>query len=294
MEHRGRQPRQQRPQVVSAGRREFLKQSAALALVALHGELPGVVHRAPPRADAAERIRILGLTLQTGATLVAMKEFYHQTLGLSVVAYSDERLTIAAGATQLTFTPQRAAGPPPFYHFAFNIPENKIASAWEWQRSRVPLLPIPERLRDPKYPDDVVNYAHWDAHSIFFLDPGGNVVEYIARHALDNGRPGSFTSADILYASEIALVVDDVIAVSDGLKRDTSFRNYLRGGDSNFMALGDEHGLLLVMKRGRILNFKPESQDKAASVFPTIANVRGVPDRLAVAGYPYELTLAPA
>ena len=55
------------------------------------------------------------------------------------------------------------------------------------------MLPIPERNRAAGLPPDIVDYSHWNAHSIFFLDPGGNVVEYIARHDLKNGAPGAFS-----------------------------------------------------------------------------------------------------
>jgi len=119
-----------------------------------------------------------------------------------------------------------------------------------------------------------VNYAHWNAHSVFFFDPAGNVVEYIARHDLKNGMTGDFSSHDILYASEIAFVSDDVPALSAEIKKTIGVSQY-RGGDEQFMALGDEHGLLLVMKRGRIISF--DSPDKkAVSVFRTAATVRGI------------------
>jgi catechol-2,3-dioxygenase len=48
------------------------------------------------------------------------------------------------------------------------------------------MLPIPERNRAAGFPPEVVDYSHWNAHSIFFLDPAGTVVEYIARHDLKN------------------------------------------------------------------------------------------------------------
>src|SRR5207249_7567926 len=135
-----------------------------------------------------------------------------------------------------------AAKEKPFYHFAFNIPENKVLAAHRWQKKRTPLLPIPKTLRDPGYPDEVVNY-HWNAHSIFFFDPSSNVVEYIARHDLKNGAPGGFASQDILYASEIGLIVDDVPATASKLK-DIVVLNQDKGGSYQFTALGVERGLL--------------------------------------------------
>ena len=202
-----------------------------------------------------------------------MKEFYHQLLGLPVLEETPDRLTIGAGATQLSFAQERSGVEKPFYHFAFNIPQNKVLAAHKWQTERTPLLPIPKTLRDPEYPDDVVDYRHWNAHSIFFFDPGGNVVEYIARHDLKNDAAGPFTSADILYASEIAFVVDDVSASAMTLKQVVGLDQY-KGGSEQFIALGDESGLLLVMKKGRIISFDAPEK-KAVAVFRTAAGIRG-------------------
>jgi hypothetical protein len=151
-------------------------------------------------------------------------------------------------------------------------------------------LPIPPRLRDANYPDDVVNYAHWNAHSVFFFDPGGNVVEYIARHDLQNASPGNFGTADILYASEIAFVTDDVPTLAKQVKEIASLSQY-RGGDENFTALGDEQGLLLIMKRGRVISFdSPEK--KAVSLFQTAVKLRGSPaNSHPIDGHPFVLTV---
>ena len=142
-----------------------------------------------------------------------MKAFYGKTLDLRIMDEGADRFSVEAGETRLTFIAGTdvAGGRGPFYHFAFNIPENKILPALEWQKARTPLLAIPERNRAAGYPIDVVDYRHWNAHSIFFLDPAGNVLEYIARHDLKNGNTAKFDWADLLYISEIGLVVDDVI-----------------------------------------------------------------------------------
>jgi len=82
-----------------------------------------------------------------------------------------------------------------------------------------------------------------------------------------------------------------VSAATETVKKFASLAQY-RGGDDQFRAAGDEHGLLLVMKRGRILNFNPANQDKAARVYPTAARVRG--SRQATyrfPKFPYELSI---
>src|SRR5262245_28456407 len=85
--------------------------------------------------------RIVSLSLLSSASLMHMKAFYHGLLGLDLIEEKPDSLTIAAGTTRLTFLPSRLQDEKPFYHFAFNIPENKIRSAWAWQKERTALIP---------------------------------------------------------------------------------------------------------------------------------------------------------
>ena len=264
------------PQKNGPDRRRFLKGAVfASAFFAAHdfGGAQDPETGDSPVEDDEDGPRILRLELMSSAPTAEMKEFYHDSLGLPVVEESPERLTIDAGLTRITFLKAMETDGNPFYHFAFNIPENKILAAHQWQKKRSPLLPIPESLRDERYPHDVVNYSHWNAHSVFFFDPAGNVVEYIARHDLKNAAAGDFGSEDILYASEIAFVVDDVESTATKLKEVAAAEQY-RGASDQFAAIGDEHGLLLVMKRGRMISFD-SPQKKSVSVFATNVTVRG-------------------
>lgn len=275
--------------MLQPNRRHFLaRASAAGAFFAAHG-CSAAEGPMPKRAGRGEPL-LRHLELLSSAPLTDMKGFYHQALGLGVVAEKPGRLTVEAGRTRLTFLRPPAGDGKPFYHFAFNIPENKAAAAREWQAKRTPLLPIPAALRDPTYPDDVVHYRHWNAHSVFFFDPAGNVVEYIARHDLKNPAPGGFGPADILCASEIAFVVDDVPTAVTGLKEAVGLGEY-RGASDQFAALGDEHGLLLVMRRGRLISFEAKEK-KEVSVFPTVATVRGArTSKYTLPKFPYEVTV---
>lgn len=262
-------------------RRTFLQQLGA-AIVMMHVPSPAPGSVRPPRMH-----RLAQCELKTAASLDAMRAFYGDRLGLQV-AQEGTSLTIKVGDTRIVFVHDGAAGEP-FYHFAFNIPENKIRLARDWQHERSPLLPIPERNRAQGYPPEVVDYSHWNAHSIFFFDPGGNVVEYIARHDLKNAKDGPFSSRDILCTSEIGLIVDDVPAMAGPLQRDFLLPTY-REASADFTALGDEHGLVLVMRRGRVLDFNPDSSAKAAQVFPTQIRLRapaGV--TLRFDGFPYQV-----
>ena len=195
--------------------------------------------------------RIHQLDLVTATSLDELKKFYTSVLGLSLVSTQPDRFTIQAGETTIRFTKTVQSGTSPFYHFAFNIPENKILKAREWQLKRTALSATPSQLIDEKYPKDIRHFQNWNAHSVFFWDPAGNLVEYIARHDLKNSTEGDFSSKDILCASEIAFIVDDADGIADEIKSTLHLPQY-KNGDANFRAIGDENGLLLVIKKGRV------------------------------------------
>jgi catechol-2,3-dioxygenase len=280
-------------------RRHFLGSAAATAaFFALH-DVPSLTAQSPAAAgqaaaeEAAKAPRLLSMELQTNASAMdAMKTFYGKTLDLGLAANRADRFAVTAGDTRLTFvqTSDTNEGRPPFYHFAFNIPENKIVNALEWLKPRTPLLAIPEANRAAGYPSEVVDYRHWNAHSIFFLDPAGNVVEFIARHDLKNGDKHPFGFTDILYASEIGLIVDDVAATTAALKDIAGMTAY-KGASDQFTAMGDEYGLLLVMKRGRVVDFTG-NQANGVRVYPTTVTVRGAKAaKHALPSYPYQLEI---
>jgi hypothetical protein len=271
-------------------RRHFLGSAAATAAFFAMHDVPAFAVQAGAAPQVQTGPRILSLELLSGAPISVMKAFYGKTLDLAILEERADRFTIQAGETRLAFVNSSDAveGRPPFYHFAFNIPENKILKALEWQKARTPMLPIPERNRAAGSPPEVVDYSHWNAHSVFFLDPAGNVVEYIARHDLKNGDSSAFSWGDILYASEIGLIVDDVAATAARLTDLASMPQY-RGGSDQFMAMGDEYGLLLVMKRGRIIDFTSDPHN-GVRVYRTGVTVRGAkPTKYQFADYPYQL-----
>ena len=116
-------------------RRRFLTWvSGAGAFFAAHGfsVSQAADGESPISSTTKDPSRIRALELMTAAPLPQMLDFYHQQLGLPLIEQNAGRLTFAAGETVITFlpTPDKETGP--FYHFAFNIPENKILSARQW------------------------------------------------------------------------------------------------------------------------------------------------------------------
>src|SRR5689334_16566582 len=102
-----------------------------------------------------------------------LASFYENMLQLPVDNKPGE-LTVAIGYSRIIFRPSTSAKSP-FYHFAINIPANKIEEAKEWLSGKVELLWIDD------YNSDIADFRNWNAKSVYFIDPGGNIVELIAR-----------------------------------------------------------------------------------------------------------------
>jgi catechol-2,3-dioxygenase len=241
-------------------------------------------------------MRILKVELCTLSPLRELWSFYAESLGLPSVV-SESRLRVTVGRSELLFRPleEAGSGKAPFYHLAFNIPENQLSAARRWQLERTPLI-LPREidgldLRDPELPDDVAHFGPWNAHSVFFWDPAGNLLEHIARHDLDNASPGDFGSENLLGISEIGLVVEDVPRWASELRRGLGASQY-RQANEEFTALGDEEGLLLLLGRGRTLGF---GEGKPGEVYPVEVTVEKAPnlasgESLSLPGYPYRIT----
>lgn len=255
-------------------RRDVLEFAAASAFIgaahsraasAANGDSSAIRRRSPAGP------RIMSLRLRTAAGLAEMKQFYGDLLGFDVVAISEDELTVLAGATAVTFVPARPDEGRPFYHFAFNIPQNKLAAACAWQRVRTSLVAPQPELRDAAYADEVWHFRHWNAHSIFFWDPGDNIVEYIARHELANDAGGPFSIRDILHASEIGFMFEEPPTAALEIQEQLGLAEYPQGAAP--WALGDADGLLLCLQRGRV--WGRDGKSRTFEEYPTEATIRG-------------------
>jgi hypothetical protein len=216
-----------------------------------------------------QKLELLTLDLQ------AQNDFYSELLELPVKLTSSD-LHVQAGTTELIFT-QAPSDFDGAYHFAFNIPENQYFSAKQWISSRTPLL------RDRTGKEDFHSES-WNSDSIYFLDAAGNVLEFIARHSLQNPVEGDFESQQILSVSEIGLPSEDVILLADRLCRRLGVSVYKQEPNEEFTPVGDEHGLFILPVKDRI--WMPDS-GVPAKLLPI--KVRGDVDGKAwqVRGVPY-------
>jgi catechol-2,3-dioxygenase len=221
-----------------------------------------------------------------------MRDFYGRTLGLPFVADDADSISFRAGHTVLTFENVEEARhgvpgrPNPFYHFAFNIPENRLAEALEWLRPRTPIV----RKADGS---EVFHFDAWNAHAFYFLDLAGNIVEFIARHTLRNASTTPFAPDSIGDVSEIGLVVPDVPAAVRMTADALGAAPYLNRISDEFAAVGDERGLFILVKTGRLWFPLEGARARAARVFPTKVTTRGPAKTLSpFDGLPYTVNRA--
>jgi hypothetical protein len=107
---------------------------------------------------------------------------------------------------------------------------------------------------------------------VYFFDSAGNVLEFIARHTLKNSADGPFTPRDILYASEIGIVTEDVQKEVAGIRGALGLDPYLGLTSPEFTAVGTSQSLLIVVKRNRI--WFPTPRQEAAR-FAARVRIRG-------------------
>ncbi len=180
------------------------------------------------------------LTLQTESPKRAA-EFYRGVLGLEIETTGESSL-VTAGTTTIEFR-ESPAGERPIYHLAFNVPPNHFMDAVRWLRDRAPLLKMNG--------EEIFEFAGWHAHAVYFYDAAGNLLEFIARHALpENNSAAAFGPAGILNVSELGVPVPDVLAAAEYLRNEFAISAY-HPPDDSFAPMGDAHGLVILVRAGR-------------------------------------------
>ena len=83
-------------------------------------------------------MNILELTLLTN-NLSETKEFYNQKLGFEILEVTQTKIKFSIGTSKLIFEQNENISKPK-YHFAFNIPTNKLNEAIDWTLERTELI----------------------------------------------------------------------------------------------------------------------------------------------------------
>ncbi|MEC5424747.1 VOC family protein [Virgibacillus sp. C22-A2] len=203
-------------------------------------------------------MEIKRVTLQT-ANIKVLKYFYTKTLGLQLINENENSFCIAVGTSQLEFTERNVEGEP-YYHFAFNIQANKFNEAKSWIKEKGINL-------NKEDGEDEADFSHLPAHSLYFDDPAGNIVEFISRHSISENGEESFSPKGILNISEISLTVNDAVTagkqlIDIGIKERDNYP--ISATSLNFMGKRSIGIFILLTEPGRRWIFS----DKYSAVYP--------------------------
>jgi len=258
-------------------RRKFLKNAISFSLlIALHKEAQAYTQATEVVKISESRSgRFSEITLYT-SELKEQYIFYSTTLKLPIIDHDSSQFSIKIGDSTLRFK-EVNDGSNPLYHYAINIPSNKLDKAKKWLSEKTPLL------LDTYSGQDILHFESWDAHAMYFKDPSGNIGELIARHTLNNDREGEFGIADLLCISEIGTPVENPYDFAAELK--TAYDLDLYSGSPMF--IGDEYGLFVAPPIDR--PWLPELTEKA-SIYPTEIYISDEgSDQFKFQNYPYQI-----
>ncbi|PEJ35372.1 VOC family protein [Bacillus pseudomycoides] len=199
------------------------------------------------------------VTLYSNA-LEKMKDFYLNKLDFQLLHSSEMSFSIQVGESELEFR-KNNLNSKPFYHFAFNIPSNQFSEAKEWAKKKVVL-----NVEDG---EDEVYFSRSNAHSFYFMDPAGNIVEFISRHTTSPESNEPFSIDSILNMSEMNLTTDEVLEVGNQL---IEYGISVRDGEAlsdGFHFMGENGVYLLLGPSGRRWFFS----DLDAEVHPLMLEI---------------------
>jgi len=187
-------------------------------------------------------MKILEIEIQTD-NIKETETFYSEILGLKLVNKHQNSISFKAGQSKLTFIKSDNINPK--YHFAFNIPNNKLEEAILWAKSRLSLIENDEN-------GIIANFESWNANAIYFYDNNNNIVEFIARFDLDNSTEKPFDISVIESISEIGIVTDKPLNLAETLIESYNLVYFNKSIKSEkFAALGNDNGLFIIVETNR-------------------------------------------
>ena len=187
-------------------------------------------------------MRIIEIQVFTD-NLKQTEKFYTTVLELKILRRKENSISFSAGDSVLTFIKSREEKP--VYHFAFNIPNNKLDEAITWLSSKTEIIKTSET-------EIIADFKAWNAKAVYFFDNNGNILEFIARFDSDTTSEIPFTGSSILSISEIAIATDNIEKLADKLVSEIKIPAFPKQPLlQNFGAFGDDNGLIIISKTGR-------------------------------------------
>jgi catechol 2,3-dioxygenase-like lactoylglutathione lyase family enzyme len=196
-------------------------------------------------------MKISELIIQT-IDLDQTEIFYSTILAFKIISKTESSVSFNVGNSILTFEITNKEIKPK-YHFAFNIPCNKLEEAMLWISEKISLIEIDG--------GSVAHFENWRAEAIYFYDNNKNILELIARKDLNNYSENEFSNESIISISEVGIVTKKPMVLGNELIKMTKSEFFSKGPKrEDFVAVGNENGLFVISNSQR--NWFPTS-DKA-------------------------------
>ena len=187
-------------------------------------------------------MNILELELLTDS-ITETELFYTDVIGLKTISKTNSSVSFAAGSTKLTF--RSSENLKPVYHFAFDIPNNKLLEAFACIEKKTEIMEVVP-------PEKIADFYNWNAKSFYFYDNNGNILEFIARFSLDNASEKPFDGLSILSVSEIGFVTKNVSKLSDEMFNKYGLSVFSKQPKlEKFIVLGTDTGLFILVEENR-------------------------------------------
>jgi catechol-2,3-dioxygenase len=187
-------------------------------------------------------MNILEVELLT-ADINETERFYNTVIGLPTVSKNKSSISFATAVTKLTFKASEHLKP--VYHFAFDIPHNKLNEAFAWIEKNTEIM-------DVIPPEKIADFHNWNAKSFYFYDNNGNILEFIARYDLDNTSEKPFDGSSVLSISEMGFVSKNVSRLSEELFEKFGLSVFSKQPKlEKFIVLGTDTGLFILVEENR-------------------------------------------
>lgn len=187
-------------------------------------------------------MNILELELLTDS-ITETELFYNDVIGLETILKTNSSVSFTAGSTKLTF--RSSENLKPVYHFAFDIPNNKLQEAFAWIEKKTGILEVVP-------PEKIADFYNWNAKSFYFYDNNANILEFIARFSLDNTSEKPFDGSLVLSVSEIGFVSKNVSKLSDEMSNKYDLSIFPKQPKlDKFIVLGTDTGLFILVEENR-------------------------------------------
>lgn len=171
------------------------------------------------------------------------EKFYSDRLGIKIIEKSSTTISFIVGTSILTFI--KSTNQKPVYHFAFNIPNNKLDEALSFIENTIGIIATNKN-------DKIAHFENWNAKSFYFNDNNGNILELITRFDLDNKSDKVYNNSLIQSVSEIGISVDNVLNECNSTISKYNLNYFVKQNPiETFAALGDDNGLIIFAKNKR-------------------------------------------